>query len=208
MDKKVLKQIYADIVSRDPVRPMMTGIHFGEEECVASDTHVLVVYKQGSKNLAGKTLNAEGEECKGVYPNWKRVIPNEMPFEALPINLTQLYKALKWHRQQQESHKGDMVAFDENVISIDYLFRVLNVYMVAGELPLCKLYLNQVARPIKLESPTLTSIIMPVQGGSLVVDAEREPECSAILSYETIINNYAFNNWKKVEKPMELAWIS
>ncbi len=208
MDKKVLKQMYADIVSKDFIRPMMTGIHFEEEECVASDTHVLVVYKQGSKNLAGKTLNAEGEECKGLYPNWKRVIPAEMPHDALPINLSQLHKALKWHRQQPTSNKGDMVAFDENIISVDYLYRVLNIYVAAGELPLCKFYLNGKDRPAKLESPSLTSIVMPVHNGTMEIDAEREPDMPCILSYETLINNYAFNSWKKIEKPMELTWIS
>lgn len=208
MDKKVLKQMYADIVSREPIRPVILGIHFEEDACVATDTHVLVVYKQGSKNLAGRTINSEGEDCKGTYPNWQRVIPAEMPGEPLPINLTQLYKALKWHRQQPDSHRGDMIAFDDCVMSVDYLYRVLNVYMVAGELPLCKFYLNEVTRPAKLESPNLTAIVMPVSGGNYEIDGERENEGIAILSYETIINNYAFNSWKKTEKPMELAWIS
>lgn len=200
--------MFTDVVGRDSYRPMLMGVHFEEDCCIATDTHMLVVYNQGNANLSGKTITVDGQECKGKYPDWKRVIPSEMPYEALPINLAQLHKALKWHKQQLDSNKDDKVAFDNNVLSIDYLTKILNIYAVAEEISVCQFYINEQGRPAKFISPSLTAILMPATGDNVEIDAERQPDCALVLSYETIINNYAFNNWKKAAKQEELAWIS
>lgn len=207
MDKKVIKQMFADVVSRDYIRPLMMGIHFEENRCYATDTHILVIYNQGSEAHAGKTLNVEGEEIKGVFPAVDRVIPATMPEGPLDINLTQLYKALKWHRRQEKSHADDCIAFGETMYTINNLFKILNLFSVAGELGECKLSLNAPGRPAKLESSSLTAIIMPIGHEESDIDNEREEGTSAILSYETIVNNYAFNGWKPQEKKAALAWL-
>lgn len=208
MDKKILKQMFTDIVGRDPRRPSIMGVHFEEDCCVATDTHILVVYNEGSENFAGKTLTANGEEVKGTYPQWRRVIPAEMPGGSLPISLSQLHKALKWHKQQSDSHKDDKIAFDNVVLSVEYLNRLFNVYAAAGELGVCEFMVGEPARPVKFVSPSLTSILMPVSADVFEIDADRMYESAAVLSYETIINNCAFNSWKKSEKSDELSWIS
>ena len=207
MDKKVIKQMFADVVSRENIRPLMMGIHFEANRCYATDTHILVVYNQGSEAHAGKTLNVEGEEIKGVFPAVDRVIPKEMPEGPLDINLTQLYKALKWHRRQAKSHAEDCIAFGESMFRIEYLFKVLNLFSVAGELGECKFSLNTPDRPAKLESSSLTAIIMPIFHEEADVDNKREDGCAAILSYETVVNNYALNGWKPQEKKAALAWL-
>lgn len=207
MDKKVIKQMYADVVSRDDIRPQMMGVHFEVDRCYATDTHILVVYNQGSEAHAGKTLNVEGEEIKGVFPQVDRVIPNVMPEGPLDINLTQLYKALKWHRRQKKHHADDCIAFGESMYKIEFLFKVLNLFSVAGELAECKLNLNAPGRPAKLESTSITAIIMPIGHEESDIDKEREEGSAAIISYETIVNNYAFNGWKPQEKKAALAWL-
>lgn len=207
MDKRILKQMFTDIVGRDDYRPILMGVHFEEDCCVATDTHMLVVYKQSNPELAGRTITIDGQECKGKYPDWRRVIPTKVPNEPLPIDLGQLHKALKWHKRQATSHKDDKIAFGDISFSIDFLYRVLNIYKTAQELSECQFTLNVADRPAKMESTSITSIIMPVLSEASNVDGERLPDAPLTLSYETIINNYAFNSWKKVEKPAELAWV-
>lgn len=207
MDKRILKQMFTDIAARDNYRPTLMGVHFEEDCCIATDTHMLVVYKQSNPELAGRTLTIDGSDCKGKYPDWRRVIPATVPNEPLPIDLGQLHKALKWHKRQATSHKEDKIAFGDISFSIDYLCRVLNVYKTAQELSECRFTLNVEGRPAKMESTSLTSILMPVLSEASNVDGERLPETALTLSYETIINNYAFNSWKKAEKPAELAWV-
>ena len=45
MDKKVIKSLFANIVERGGLRPVMSGVHFEKEESYASDGHILVIYK-------------------------------------------------------------------------------------------------------------------------------------------------------------------
>ncbi len=199
--------MFTDVVGRDSYRPALMGIHFEDDCCVATDTYILVVYNQGSTNFAGKTIDVNGEECKGKFPEWKRVLPNQMSGAPVSINLCQLHKALKWHKRQADSQKDDKVAFGHLFLSVDLLIRLMNVFVAAGELCQCKFYLNEPTRPAIFESPSLTAIIMPNAEDNIEVDGERIPDTAAVFSYETIINNYAFNSWKKAEKPAELAWV-
>lgn len=208
MEKKIVNQMFADIVSKDNLRPTMMGIHFEDERCYATDTHILAVYHQSDSRFAGKTLSVEGEEIKGPYPNVDRVIPTEMPEAPLDINLNQLYKALKWHKRQKSSNADDAISFGEVHLNIGYLYKLFNLISVAGELSQCKFTLNAVGRPCMVTSPSITAMIMPVQYQDEVVDNERLWEGDrAILSYETVINNYAFNGWKPEAKKEKLAWL-
>lgn len=208
MDKKILKAMYASAVSRDSLRPVMQGVHFESERCYASDTHILVVYNQGSPNHDGKTLTIEGEDIKGNYPAIDRVIPQDMPNEPLMLNLRQLHKALKWHKVQPYSHQEDKIAFGSVILNIEYLCNLLNVIDAANELSSTLVYLNEQSRPSKFLSPSITAIIMPFWADGADIDGKREQDCPAILSYETIINDYAYNSWRKPVKQEEFAWLS
>lgn len=208
MEKKIVSQMFADIVGKDFIRPLMMGIHFEEERCYASDTHVLAVYHQSDSRFAGKTIGKDGQEIKGKYPNIDRVIPTEMPEAPLDINLQQLYKALKWHKRQKNNTPNDAIAFGEVVLNINYLFKLFNLISVAGELSQCQFTLNAVGRPCMVTSPSITAIIMPVHYEDRIVDNEKEWDGDmSILSYETVINNYAFNGWKPEVKEEKLAWL-
>lgn len=207
MNKKVLKAMYRNIVTSDFLRPTLQGVHFEENRCYATDTHMLVIYNEGDSRFMGCTLNLAGESLKGTYPDVDRVVPKTMPYEALPINVTQLYKALQWHLRQEKSTREDKVAFGEYIVTIDYLAKTLAVFNEAGELALTQIYLNEVGRPCKLISPSLSAIIMPVNGEGVNIDGDREAYEFAVLSYETLINNYAFNGWKPTKKAESLSWL-
>lgn len=207
MNKKVLKAMYRNIVSTDCLRPAIQGVHFEEDRCYATDTHMLVIYNEGDSRFVGCTLNLAGETVKGNYPDVDRVIPKEMPYDALPINMTQLYKAMQWHLRQEKSTRDDKVAFGDYVVNIDYLVKTLGVFFEAGELAVTNLYLNDKNRPCKLLSPSVSAIVMPVNGDNADIDGVRYTDCFAVLSYETLINNYAFNGWKPTKKVEELSWL-
>ena len=68
MEKKIIKAMYSTIVSKDPVRPTITGVFFDNDCCVATDTHILVVSHHANPKHAGKILNVAGEEIKGTFP--------------------------------------------------------------------------------------------------------------------------------------------
>jgi hypothetical protein len=68
MDKKILKAIYANIVAKNELRPVMNGMYFEDGRCYGSDGHMLVIYKQGSKELAGKIVAQTGKLLMGNIP--------------------------------------------------------------------------------------------------------------------------------------------
>ena len=53
MNKKIVKALFSYAVSKEQIRPIMQGVHFEEDVCVATDTHVLVVYKASFLGIAG-----------------------------------------------------------------------------------------------------------------------------------------------------------
>lgn len=67
---------YYKFVSKDEIRPVMTGVYHDNGFKVASDYHILVAIKEGYSNeLEGKSLCKNGEFADGRYPNWRSVTP-------------------------------------------------------------------------------------------------------------------------------------
>ena len=95
MNKKIVKALFSYAVSKEQIRPIMQGVHFEEDVCVATDTHVLVVYKASNPALAGTTKLEDGTDIKGTFPAFKRVIPKKA---GTPVNYnwSQVYRAIKW----------------------------------------------------------------------------------------------------------------
>ena len=77
MEKKIMKAMYSSIVSKDPIRPIMTGVFFDQNCCVATDTHMLVVFNHTNPKFVGKVMSANGEEIPGKFPDYNRVFPSK-----------------------------------------------------------------------------------------------------------------------------------
>lgn len=208
MDKKILRAMFKTIAEvADPIRPNLLGVHFEAERCYATDTHVLVIYKQGNEKLAGQTVAFNGEIIKGKYPDVDRVVPKDMPNPALPIDLAQLYRALKWYVVQPDNLKEDVIAFGDIGYSIRNLITVLNIYEIAGELGKMSFFLSpEQGRPAKFESETLTTILMPILITEEAIDQPRAEDIVTV-SYEMLISKYASNCWKKKEAVVEMDWL-
>ncbi len=208
MDKKILRAMFKTIAEvADPIRPNLLGVHIETERCYATDTHVLVIYKQGNEKLAGQTVAFNGDIIKGNYPAVDRVVPKDMPDPALPIDLAQLNRALKWYVAQPGNLKDDVVAFGEIGYSFRNLITVLNFYDLAGELAKASFFLSpNSGRPAKFESDTLTAIVMPININEDNIDKPRAEDIVTV-SYEMLISKFASNCWKKKEAAVEMAWL-
>ena len=209
MNKKVIKAMYSYAVGKDDIRPLMQGIHFSEEECVATDTHVLVVYKETKPELVGKTILITGEPAangKGKYPDYKRVLPKKSG-NPVNVNWKQVYNALKWYKKQPDFNEKDRVCIGGCHLSMVYLLNVLEVYNAAGDLFYIKASTSEPARPILLESEQLTSIIMPCTPEEDKIDLQRLECESVVMSYENFILTYATESTKPKEKVEEMAWL-
>lgn len=209
MDKKIIKTMFDDIASRDDLRPLLKGVHFEAERCYASDTHVLIIYSEGSEKLAGQTVSREGELIKGKFPCVDKVIPEEYAYGECTIDLPQLLKALQWHNKQSDANADDVIAIGDGAFNMGQLRRLLNIFAVAGELDKATFYLNDGSRASKVTSPSLLGVVMPYGVDPKDIDKPREYESEkATFSYETVVNNYVFNSWRKeAEKNCPFSWL-
>lgn len=206
MNKKIVKAMFSYAVSKEQVRPLMQGVHFEEDVCVASDTHVLVVYKASNPALAGKTKLEDGTDIKGTFPPFKRVIPKKA---GTPVNYnwSQVYKAIKWFKKQEGYNPQDKLAVGEAQVTMEILLSALEVFNAAGDLSLIKSSEFGPSRPILLESDQLTAIAMPCEANPEKVDLERVDCESVIVSYANLINTYAIESAKPKEVKVEMAWL-
>ena len=209
MNKKIVKALFSGVVAKDSVRPLLQGVHFTEEECVATDTRVLVVYKETNPALAGRTILPDGSDAnegKGQYPNWTRVFPKAKG-TTISIDWRQLNRALKWMTRQPDKQEYDRVVVGEMYLSMAILVKLLSVFEAAGELGSIVATSYDPARPMKLESESLKGIIMPTVPEPEKVDAPREDTGSIVMSYANLINTFAIESTKPKEAKVEMAWL-
>lgn len=206
MNKKIVKALFSYAVSKEQIRPIMQGVHFEEDVCVASDTHVLVVYKASNPALAGKTKLEDGTDIDGKYPSFKRVIPKKA---GTPVNYnwSQVYRAIKWFKKQEGCNPNDRLVVGNCHVSMATLLNALEVFNAAGDLGFMKVSTIDPGRPILLESEQLTAIVMPCQSEPEKVDLEREDCASVVVSYANLINTYAIESAKPKEAKVEMAWL-
>lgn len=209
MEKKIIKAMYSTIVSKDTVRPIMTGVFFDKDCCVATDTHILVVYHHANPKHAGKILNVNGEEIPGTYPNYKRVFPSKerLTHYHPRIDLVQLQKACAWFTRQPGFTDKDMVVIRGKGLSIKYLATLLNLFALTPEIKSAEMFQTPEGNPAVIKSKSISALLMPMTVDETQIDAPRADDCAVCLTLENLINQFVFEGWKPkaVEDPM--SWL-
>lgn len=209
MEKKIIKAMYSTIASKDTVRPQMMGVFFDEKCCVATDTHILVVFNHANPKHAGKILNVNGEEIPGTYPNYKRVFPSKerLTHYRPRIDLVQLQKACAWFTRQPGFTDKDMVVIRGKGLSIKYLATLLNLFALTPEIKSAEMLQTPEGNPAVIKSKNISALLMPMTVDETQVDAPRADDCAVCLTLENLINQFVFEGWKPkaVEDPM--AWL-
>lgn len=207
MDKKILKAMYANIVANDGLRPVLNGVFFEKERCVGTDGHLLVIYKCGIEKLNGKILNQDGEIIDERYPNVDSVIPTERELYSHRIDLKELYAACVYHSRKPDSTSDDSVSILHKTFKIRSFVKLLSVYLAAGQIDKAIMYKSEPDKATIIESKTITSLVMPVVHNEGAIDQKIEEGDPIVMSYENLINDYAFNSWRKQEPKDSLSWI-
>lgn len=205
MDKQIIQAIYANAVSREKIRPLMMGIHFEKKRCYASDTHVLIVYNEGSEQLDGQTVGVNGEPIKGKYPEIDRVIPKN-GLKKVDIDLEQLHRACQWYMRSDFGTPDDEVLIENVALKVSMVYRLLNIFKAGKALRNTAFFVVDPARPVVFKNSLFTGIIMPCSVNIEFVDTDPLPDERRTISYANLINTYAFEGWKKKEND-QLSWL-
>lgn len=206
MNKKIIKALFSYAVSKESIRPQLQGVHFAEDGCVASDTHLLILYKEAKNDHIGKTMLPNGEVIKGKYPDYKRVLPKKFG-KPVKVDWKQVYNALKWYKKQPDFNVNDRVCIGGCHLAMPHLLNLLEVYKAADDLCCINASTTEPARPMVLESEQLKSIIMPCTPEDEAIDKLREDCGSVVMSYENFILTFATESNKPKEVIQELAWL-
>lgn len=205
MNKQIIQAIYANAVSRENIRQLMTGIHFEKNRCYASDTHILIVYNVGSEELDGQTIKATGELIKGKYPDVDKVIPNS-DLKIVNIDLDQLYRACQWYMRSDFGTPDDEVLIENVALKVSMIYRLLRIFKVGTNLKHTKFFVVDSSRPVVFKNSLFTGIIMPCSVNIGFVDMDPMPDERRTISYANLINTFAFEGWKKKEND-RLSWL-
>ena len=206
MNKKVIKALFANICAKDVNRPIMGGVHFEKERCYASDGHILVIFNEGSEKLDGKTINLEGNEIVGRYPNVDSVFPpKDNQGEQVSIDFVQLKNACAYHLKQLSATEHDRVIINEVGFNIRSLHRVLCTVTLVGDAKNIKFFCKDKNHAVVVEGDQMRGLIMPTLYNEGEIDFDTDFGETKTYSYENFINDYVFNCWKKQPKT-ELAW--
>lgn len=207
MDKQVIKTMFADFTVNDPSRPLLRGIHFENERCYASDTHVLAIYNHGNPKHNGKTITIDGEELNGKYPAVDRVIPKKKG-KKLSVDFTQLLKACQWWSGKKDSHHEDRVVIEDTCICIKMLRKFLNLFAQTYELRTAQFFSNGTGKALVGISEEFTALVMPLVFDEEDVDNPRQDDNAVTLSYANLINTFALERSKpKEKKPEVMSWL-
>lgn len=208
MDKKVIQALFANICAKDELRPIMNGVHFESERLYASDGHLLVIYNEGSSKFEGKTMAANGDAIEGRYPNVDSVFPPKENYGThYPIDLKQLKEACAWHIKQSTSEDGDSVVIAGVAYRVKTLLALLNTLLVCDDASKFKFYNSDRDRATVIESRKAKALIMPTLYEEANVDSERVEGVPNPISYESFINDYVFNGWKKQPAKGAMDWL-
>lgn len=209
MNKKVIKAMYDYIVSKEPIRPNLMGVHFEKERCYATDTHILAIYKCGSEKFDGQTVDVKGEVIKANYPAIDRIIPKKL-INPLSLDFRQLREACSWWAKQKGNNPDDQVVLNGTVLNIRFLSRMLYLFSLTAELGSLTFYLNaDASRPVVAVSESLTVLLMPCQlEDESRIDDLRVDNSLITVSYANLINTYALEkNRPQPKKSEPMGWL-
>lgn len=207
MDKKIIKAMYDNIVAKNELRPIMNGIHFEESRCYATDGHILIIYNESLPRLKGRTILVDGTEQEGKFPNVDMVFPPAgSEHTEIEIDVEQLKNACIWHNKKPSAMDMDSVVIGDVGFCISSLVRFLKTISMFGKKHTFSFYGRTKAAMV--EGKNFKGIIMPMEYGDCMIDAESEfGEACSVFSYENFINDYVFNSWKESEQKKQLNWL-
>lgn len=209
MEKKVLQAMFANIASKDQVRPILTGVFFDEQNAVATDTHMLVVFKYSNPTHKGKIMSATGEEIKGTFPDYNQVFPQKEKLSSYSprIDVAQLQKACAWFTRQPGFTDNDMVIIRGKGLSIKYLSQILNLIALTPDIKSAEMLKTPEGNPAVIRSKRFKALLMPMQVDETKVDSPREADCPIIITLESLINEYVFEGWKPRPVKDPMGWL-
>ena len=128
---------YYKYVSKELVRPIMTGVFHDNGFKVATDCHIIVAIQDDYdvSELEGKVVGKDGALIEGNYPNWRSVIPDftsekhSYRTETVKIDFNKWGEFMKVYKADKKLNQERMwIKIGEQIYKVD-LFNLLTIAM-------------------------------------------------------------------------------
>lgn len=156
-----------DWAGKDEYHPSMKGVFHDAENkvAVATDTHVMIVSKADYiEDYAGRIIDKKGDDCKGRFPDYKRVIPKSEGKE-IAVNREHIASMLSEMRAERKIDKSiEYLAFNVGDKDTPCYIKPANCKLLLT-LPEGKFfYPGDPSRPLlyKSDDGNYTALMMPV----------------------------------------------
>jgi hypothetical protein len=103
---KNLWNILKNIVGKDDLRPLMTGINLDDSGATATNAHLLI-HLPGNTDKKG-IYDIYGREIEGNYPQYKAVIPRYKNEDLINVNVAELYNLSKIYKKSIINNYGNI----------------------------------------------------------------------------------------------------
>lgn len=110
-------------VSKDKWRPAMTGVLHSNGYKVATNTHLLIAYKDDyNPDLESKIVNKKGAIIDARYPNWEVVIPADDNLQYFELDTSKMAAILAKYKLDKKVDKDSkkFINFKGTYFNVEY----------------------------------------------------------------------------------------
>jgi len=110
-------------VSKDEMRPAMTGVLHSNGYKVATNTHILVAYKDDyNDDLESKIVNKKGAIIDARYPNWEAVVPADDNLQYFDLDTSKMTAILAKYKLDKKVDKDSkkFINFKGTHFNVEY----------------------------------------------------------------------------------------
>lgn len=150
-------------VSKDKLRPAMAGVFHSYGYKVATNTHVLIAYRDDyNDDLESKIVNKKGVIIDARYPNWKTVVPTDDDLQYFDLDTSKMTAILAKYKLDKKVDKDSAkyINFKGTHFNVEYFASLCAFadFIRAKQIGLS----NNLKRACKVHASGNVGILMPV----------------------------------------------
>lgn len=155
-------------VSKDELRPAITGVFHSNGYKVATNTHILIAYTDDyNDDLESKIVNKKGAIIDARYPNWEAVIPTDDNLQYFDLDTSKMTAILAKYKLDKKLDKDSkkFINFKGTHFNVEYFASLCSFADFIGTKQIG--LNNNLTRACKVHVSGNVGILMPVMSECL-----------------------------------------
>lgn len=156
-------------VSKDALRPVMTGVYHEDGWRIASDLHIMIALNESyPEDYEHKILCKDGSFVKdGIYPKWRSILPDGKDYTAYEFDSQKFFDWLEQKRIERKTETGRGAKFAPEwkvkvgpcLLKAEFFDKVISAMKHIGA---TQLFVKDARRTVYAKTDKGTVLLMPV----------------------------------------------